>query len=97
MMNVLTKATKKSSVLAKSIVPRKYPPRSELDEGAGPSHSRDRRDYGRGHNHDNCDRSHSRSPVQSRKNDWRDSKNKKYSYRNKKKSGGAKDSHDNKK
>ena len=40
MMNVLTKATKKLSVLAKSIVPRKYPPRSELDEGA--SHSRDR-------------------------------------------------------
>ena len=78
-----------------AIVPRKYPPRSELDEGA--SHSHDRHDYGRGRNHDNCDRSHSRSPVQSRKNDWRDSKNKKYSYRNKKKSGGGKDSRDDKK
>ena len=95
MINVLSKATKKSSVLAKTIVPRKYPPRSELDEGAGPSHSRDRRDYGRGRNNDHRDRS--RSPVKSRKNDWRDSKNKKYSYRNKKKSGGGKDSRDDKK
>ena len=92
MMNVLTKATKKSSVLAKSIVPRKYPPRSELDEGAGPSHSHDRRDYGR--NYDTRDRS--RSPVKSKKNDWRDYKNKKYcSSRNKESDG--KDSRDTKK
>ena len=84
MINVLTKASKKSSVLAKTIVPRKYPPRSELDEGHGPSHSRDRRDYGR--NRDTRDRS--RSPVKSKKNDWKDYKNKKYrSSRNKKSDG----------
>ena len=67
--NVLSKATKKSSVLAKAIVPpRKYP--RNYDDGPGPS--RERRDQERF-------RDRSRSPVKSKRNDQRDYKKSYYS------------------
>ena len=92
MMNVITKATKKSAVLAKAIVPRRYP-RVEYDDGSGPSHSRDRRGYERSR-----DRSRSRSPAKSKRNDRKDFRKYRYSKKSKKNEGkgAAKDSHDSK-
>ena len=96
MMNVLTKATKKSSVLAKAIVPpRKYPRVEREDDGPGPSHSRDRREYGRSRDRD---RSRSRSPAKRKGNERKGFRRyRKYGGKKSDGKGAAKDSNDSKK
>ena len=77
MFNVLSSATRKSSVLSKAVIQRKYPRPDQVNDGPGPSHGYDRRDYHRY-------RDRSRSPAKKRYNSgshskWNSRKNKKSS------------------
>ena len=79
MFNVLSSATRKSSVLSKAVIERKYP-RAERDDGPGPSHGYDRRDRDY-HRY----RDRSRSPAKKRYNSGSHSK---WNSKKSKKSGG---------